>query len=266
MKNTNENEEYNIKEKKIIIYLIILSLVLMYFSLFFIHYITSRGTIKNTQSITITYPDNNNIENNDAENSYPENVIENTSSEANNEEDGNNDVNNNGNITDEEENIADNNGNITDDEENIVDNNDRFRVLQGTQEWSKIKELDIFKNTYYNDKAIIAPGVYGNYNFTVENYGDVPMEYNIAFNEENTHNINMVYKLKLNGSYIAGNENNWVKYEDLAQEKLILNALVNDIFTIEWKWEDNYNDTQIGEEQGANYKLEIKVNAVAVDN
>ena len=87
------------------------------------------------------------------------------------------------------------------------------------------------------------------------------MQYNLNFIEQNIYNINMVYKLKLNGSYIAGNEQRFVRCDELNKENLILNANSNDVFTIEWKWQDNNNDTQIGKTEGATYRMHIRVNA-----
>lgn len=260
MKNSNENyRDNNVTEKKIIIYLITLSLILIYFSLFFIHNIIDNLAIKNTQSIIITYPESDDPENNDLENDNSGNDNpENNDQEKDNQE--------NNNSENKNSNDVNNSNNTTNGEENIVNNSDRFRVMQGTKEWSELKELDIFKNSYFNNEAIIAPGVYGNYSFTVENYGNTAMEYSMIFNEENIYNINMVYRLKLNGSYIAGNEEKWVKYGELSKENLIINELKNDVFTIEWKWADNDNDTQIGKTEGANYKLRVKVNAIAIEN
>ena len=47
----------NIKEKKVIIYLIIISMLLIHFSLFFIHFIYQRGTAKRTISSIINFPE-----------------------------------------------------------------------------------------------------------------------------------------------------------------------------------------------------------------
>lgn len=219
----------NRNEKKIVIYLIIIALVLLYVSFFFIHDIVDRVKINDTATGTIVSPDDNVL----------------------------------GESTDKENNAKpDGEGNKDDSEEdNIVDNSDRFKVLQGETQWSELKELDIFKNSYFNDKSIIAPGVQGKYNFTVENESDSKFIYNIKFTEENPYKVNMVYKVKVNGNYVLGNNENWVKHSDLSRSNLLLNEKTKDLYTIEWKWEDNYNDTQIGETEGAYYKMHIKVDA-----
>lgn len=279
----NECEEYNNKyclnEKKIIIYLIILSLVLLYYSLFFIHNLNFRGVIKDTQLVEIRYPQNNNemgnsIDiNNSQSNTIANIIVDNNTTNSitnNNITNGNlsNNTNNNIGNGNSSNNVNNNtgNGDINNPGGNIVDNKDRFKILQGTESWKDLKSLNIFNNCYFNDNSIIAPGISGEYNFTVENYKDTKMKYNLNFIEQNIYNINMVYKLKLNGSYIAGNEREFVKCNELNKENLLINANTNDVFTIEWKWLDNKNDTQIGKIEGANYRMQITLNVFELEN
>lgn len=287
------NSICNEKEKKIIIYLIIVFLILIYFSLFFIHNIEYKGIIKDNE--TVFNPENT-IDNNetivDKENIVDniENIFNSDNRVNNNKKplNSNNTVNNNenvsnsNNIKDNNENVinpdntVDNNDNIINPDDledsnenisnpdNVVNNKDRFKVFENTNEWSKLKELNIFENKYFNNQ-LIAPGVHGNYNFTIENNGDTKLEYNIDFIEENISKINMVYKLKLNGLYVVGNESKWVKYDKLNIEKFIIDSQTNDLFTIEWKWQDSENDTQIGENEDTNYKLKIKITATSIE-
>lgn len=219
-------QEDNTNEKMVIICLIIISLMLIFASFFFIHDIVDRGRIEGNASTTIPEPDNDVL----------------------------------GETTDD-----DNSGKKPNKEENIIiDNSDRFKVKQDEKEFSEIKEIDVFKNKYFNDKSIIAPGVEGDYSFTVENESESNFNYNIAFTEENPYNVNMVYKLKLNGEYVLGNENDWVKGADLSRKDIQLNAKTNDIYTVEWRWEDTDYDTEIGVlggPGGAYYKMFIKVEA-----
>lgn len=217
----------NRKEKKTIIYLIIISIVLIYFSLFFIHNIYERGKLRDSTSASIIFPDNAIILDDDTEKDHKKG------------------------------------------EDVIVDNEDRFIIVRDGigpdgKSWSELKEINMFNNFYFHDEAIIAPGVWGSYSFTVENQWDIAMEYNINFVEENPYEVNMVYKMKKNGEYIMGNENEWGYYTDLNVYKNIVNAESSDVYTIEWKWKDNYNDTQIGETPGAYYKMHIKLDATEV--
>lgn len=212
--NQNNNDiikQNNRNEKKVITYLIIISLILIYISFFFIHDIIDRGRIEDDASASITDPDND--------------------------------------VLGETEDI-------------IVDNSDRFKVKQGETEFNELKELDIFNNKYFEDKSIIAPGVEGDYSFTVENESESKFNYDITFTEENPYNVNMVFKVKVNGEYVLGNADNWVKGADLFRKDLFLNARSNDVYTIEWRWEDTDYDTEIGVlggPDGAYYKMYINV-------
>ena len=149
----------------------------------------------------------------------------------------------------------------------IVDNSASFKLKQGETEFSELKELDIFKNKYFEDKSIIAPGVSGSYSFTVENESENEFNYDIEFIEENPYEINMVFKLRINGEYVIGNEKNWVKGGKLVRNELLLKPNFKDIYTIEWKWEHTDNDTEIGEQGGpggAYYKMKVKATAEQV--
>ena len=211
-------------EKKGLVYLVILTILLIFFSLFFIHDIINREALKDSKTSTIDYPGNNT-------------VIDYTK-------------------------IPGENGNTT---ENIVDNKDRFRILEGAKEWSELKALSIFENSYFNNQAKIAPGVHSTYNFTVENYGTQKMKYDITFTEVNEYKVNMKYKLKLNGTYIAGDDSTWVDYTELSQTNRTLNIKSSDIYTIEWKWVDAPNDTEVGETEGAEYTLNVKAYAEVIE-
>ena len=239
------NPESNRSQKKQIIYLIIIALVLAYISLFFIHNIIDRGQINDIESGTINFP--NKTDTNDINNNT-------------------NDGNKGNNTTD---NKGDNNGTGKKDDNGgkIVDNSDRIRVKQyGTQPFEELKELDMFRNFYFDDKAIIAPGVEGSYNFTVENETVNNYTYNITFEEENPYKVNMVYKMKLNGEYIVGSETEWKRHEDFTKYNLPLNSPSTDLYEIEWRWEHTDYDTQIGETPGAYYKMHVDVQATRVVN
>ena len=234
----NKNKNNNKNEKKILIYLIIIAIILIYIALFFIHYIVDKGKIKDTVSTTIPSPDNTVLGEDDDKTHKP----------------GKDDK---GDKDDKDE-----------DEDVIIDNSDRFRVTevskdnQGnetTTDWKELKELDIFNNKYFEDKSIIAPGVSGSYSFTVENESLSKFLYDIDFTDENIYNINMVFKLKVDGEYVAGNEKTWVKSNQLNRVKIPLNTYDIHVYTVEWKWEDAENDTQIGETEGAYYKMYIEV-------
>lgn len=234
--NKQEKEDDIRNEKIIIVFLIMLAFALLFCSLFFIHNIVDKNKIKDTISTVIPNPDNNVL-----------GEQEDNSNKGQGSQTGNK-----------------NEGTSNEEEEIIIDNSARFKVLQGKDQWSELKQLDIFRNKYFNDESIIAPGVDGSYNFTVENESDSKFEYDVVFIEENKYNVTMVYKLKVNGNYLAGNSNEWVKYDKLNRSKMIINANSIDLYTIEWKWQDAPNDTEVGQTEGANYKMNIQVNATQI--
>lgn len=232
----------NFQEKRAIVYLVILTILIVYFSLFAIHNIVEKETIKDSKSSTIVIPDNG--DNNNGNNNGNKN--------------GNNNNNNNGNGSGDNSNKGDGSGN---NDVPVVDNGDRFRIYEGAKEWSELKELSIFNNSYFNGEAKIAPGVSGTYNFTVENFGNTKMKYDIDFTDENPYNINLKFKIKYNGNYVAGNETTWADYNAMDQVNREINAGAKDLYTIEWKWVDAPNDTEVGEADGSYYKLHVKAYA-----
>lgn len=243
----------NKRENKIIIYIIIISIILIYIALLFVHSIIDRGKLKNTVSAGVNYPGGE-IQGEETNNN---NNKGNTQGDNQNNTPNNNQTGTNGDDKNQD--------GKTEEPGDVVDNHDRFRVLQGNKEWSELKELDIFNNSYFKDESIIAPGISGKYSFTVENTRSKTCIYDMSFTEENIYNINMLYKLKLNGKYINGDENNWVKYSELSKTNLTIESQKTDVYTIEWKWQDNDNDTEIGETDGAYYKMHIKVVATEKD-
>lgn len=307
----NEDDNCNSKncfyEKKIIIYLIIITLLLCYCSLFFIHNINFKSNKKDKELLDMEYNDkdyenkqnnnttdgnitnsNNNIINsiindNNTNNNLGEGQTSNSNGESDNSEErtstSNGESNNPGGTSTPSGSANKPGGTskpgdgtskpgegISIPDEEIVNNKDRFKITQDSKEWKDLKSLNIFNNYYFNGNSIIAPNVHGRYNFTVENYKDVKILYNLKFMENNEYNINMVYKLKLNGAYIAGDEQTFVKYIDLNTNDIVINEHTKDVFTLEWKWQDSDNDTQIGKTQEVSYKINIEINASELDN
>lgn len=205
----NEQEKENtMPERKCIVYLIILTVILLFIALFFIYDIIDRGTINASETASITFPDN---------------------------------------------------------EIEIVAGDASLKIFEGTKQWSELKELNIFDREHMHVvKGKIAPGVVDKYVYTVECYGDYSMLYNMQFSDENPHKINMKYKLRRNGEYVAGDENTWVTVEELSQVGMRIAPGTIDVFILDWKWEDADNDTEIGETEGAKYIINIKSDAEAI--
>lgn len=127
---------------------------------------------------------------------------------------------------------------------------------------SKNTILNIFTHpSYYIVDGKVAPGAENAYQFAIRNNNDFGIIYGINFNEENSYNINMRYKLKVNGEYIAGNEKEYVTLEQLKETELKLPAYTYDVYTLEWKWVESDNDTEVGTNINSYYKLNLEISA-----
>ena len=87
------------------------------------------------------------------------------------------------------------------------------------------------------------------------------MRYSISFNEENNKNINMKYKLKRNDTYVI---DHYVSSNELIVNNQIIDSNDEDIYYLEWYWESNSHDNEIGTGPTATYKLQIIVDAESV--
>lgn len=135
-----------------------------------------------------------------------------------------------------------------------------FTVFDDDANWDSTNELRIFSNPAYEFRNIIAPGSSNAYQFIVNNNQSYNIKYNINFLEENEHNINMLYRLKRNGEYILGNKTKWEKITESNFEEFKLMNKTRDLYTLEWKWVDNDNDTEVSYLK-ANYVLKINIKA-----
>lgn len=132
-----------------------------------------------------------------------------------------------------------------------------FVVSEGNK-WGTEQEINVFNNEFYSDN-VIAPGVCGKYDFSVENTGHKLVTYNLELEEINDKNINLQYKVKMNGEYIL---EQWTRVEDISLSTFQLQPYTNADYTLEWEWIDAENDTSIGEDaENAMYKIKIKINA-----
>ena len=121
------------------------------------------------------------------------------------------------------------------------------------------QNLNIFNNAAFNYTNKIAPGVSNTYNFKVNNTSKVDIKYYIEMYEQTEYNINLKYRLRRNGSYVIGSEDNWVSANELKTEFKNLKASNYDSFELDWKWfDDDANDTTIGQNMTSEYKLNIR--------
>lgn len=127
------------------------------------------------------------------------------------------------------------------------------------EDFNDLASLDIFEIVKYLDEKLIYPGITGEYKFNIENYTLKNISYKLTFAIENPKNVNILFKLKRNGTYIVGNENEYVTYDKLSQEELKLKAKTGDTYALEWKWVEATNDNDTTSKiDRANYKVDIK--------
>lgn len=179
------------------------------------------------------------------------------SSTSNNNDAGNNNVSNNTSSNESTTGtpVINDNGNTTvqDDNGNIEKPKSKISITDTYQTWKSTTPIRIFNV----DK--IAPGDSGSYNFVVNNNTTENVDYGIMFEEDNIASANILYKLKRNNEYIAGDDDTWVKYNELDFDNKILNENEIDKYNIEWKWVDSESDTAAGRMLGAKYKLNVVV-------
>lgn len=141
------------------------------------------------------------------------------------------------------------------------DNSDKTEYIIKDKDgnWIYQNELNIFSNPAYEFRNIIAPESSNVYQFILYNSNNNEIQYYINMEETNPYNINMMYKLKKNGSYIAGDKSNWVDVDELNTTLSSLHSKDTDSYSLEWKWVSSSNDNDIGKSNDAQYALKIKI-------
>lgn len=140
-------------------------------------------------------------------------------------------------------------------------NNGEVTVKDRNITWSNNSLLNIFTNSINSDSGIIAPEDSNTYEFIIKNNTIYNIKYGITFEEINSSNINIKYKLKKGNTYIAGDESNWVNYNELIINNQTLNTKKSETYYLEWKWISGENDALIGNQLNSKYQLRIKMDA-----
>jgi len=210
--------------------------------------VNSNSNIESNSNSNIT--SNSNINSNITSNSnVTSNVTSNVSSNVN--------VRSNGNGTITSNVVVSNSNSNTHESSNVpstVEDEDGKLTISDTVEvWSQQDELKIF------DVDKIKPGDSGIYEFEIKNNTKKPAKYKLIFDEINIYHVNVMYKLKRNNTYIAGDDETWVKYDNLNFGEQILKKGKKDAYTLEWKWVDSENDTEVGITKGAKYTLKVSI-------
>lgn len=140
-------------------------------------------------------------------------------------------------------------------------------VFDDIETWDNQVSLQIFQNSYFKKyDNMIAPGVKGTYNFSIRNNTNLSITYQLNLSEDNGLGVNMKYRLKLDGQYISGDDNYWVRPSDIRLDKLKLNTNDGHKFQLEWKWDDvdDEKDTSIGKQGNTEYKLFMNIYAEGI--
>lgn len=146
--------------------------------------------------------------------------------------------------------------------------NASFTAYDERTVWSSETNVEIFKLTYdetgdvtvknnigRNDK-LVAPGTANEYTFTLENTGDVPLDYTMSmeawFGSENTIPIT-ARVCDYNGRYLLGSadERNDVLELNTVSESGVLGAGRCMVYTLDWEWVfergEDIADTALGD-------------------
>lgn len=265
-KNSKEelSKEY-IRNRRIKDILIILFITTTYVSIFFIGELvensgyeiikdnTNNNLLDNTANNVI---ENNTIENNTVENNINETIQNGTTNTGKTNINTGKQNGNENNSQNGSQNSGENDNNKPN--ENVpVDTGIDFEVTEKEKTWNQLQELSIFNNKYFNGQNKIAPGVSGSYEFKVHNKSKYNMRYKVKFSENNNYNINLQYKIKRNGQYL---NTEYARIQNLNFDSISLNSYGTDVYTIEWKWIDSSNDTEIGNNaENVVYNLMINV-------
>lgn len=132
-------------------------------------------------------------------------------------------------------------------------------VSSEDKNWYKNENINLFQNLNKNGEKIIFPGESGTYNFMVSNNSSQDIYYKFSMEDKNYQNINIKYRLKMNNIYIIGNENNWVSIDNMRLNNIYGLKDSKTIYTLEWKWENSDNDTQLTKEGLATYTVYVNI-------
>ncbi len=171
-------------------------------------------------------------------------------------------ANTNNNTGSNTENTGESSGSVKPNIPTSPEDKDGIEVFDEETEYFQNTQLHIFTNTaYYVVDDKIAPTSENTYQFVIRNNNEFNIKYDLDLFEDNKFNINMKYRLKLNNVYVAGNDDEWLTYKELQQKDIELAANTYDVYTLDWKWFESSNDTEVGTKINSNYKLELKITA-----
>ena len=134
---------------------------------------------------------------------------------------------------------------------------------QATKEKAKTPSGRLDKDDKGN--RIIWPGYKDEFVFYVQNDGEVGLNYQISFAEDNKDKIPLRFKILAKGEYVLGSETEWVSSSNYAGPNILIMPGETVEYKIVWEWEDknteesNKYDTKLGIEGLAEYIVHATV-------
>lgn len=136
-----------------------------------------------------------------------------------------------------------------------------YQLTGSGSEWN----IDIDLPAAWGDAEgeLIAPGMRGEYRFTIRNGSPVDVTGVFLFEEDNKAGIDMRFRLRQNGELISSEE--FVPLDELELSSAYLSSDSTSAFVLEWYWSHNDPvDTWVGE-NGAYYAVELAFRAVPAE-
>lgn len=136
-----------------------------------------------------------------------------------------------------------------------------YQLTGSGSEWN----IDIDLPAAWGDAEgeLIAPGMSGEYRFTIRNGSPVDVTGVFRFEEDNKAGIDMRFRLRQNGELISSEE--FVPLDELELSSAYLSSDSTSAFVLEWYWSHNDPvDTWVGE-NGAYYAVELAFRAVPAE-
>ncbi len=245
----------------LIISLLVMIAIICYFLLYYIGRISHNSIVMmgNVDVIEVNFDkqeNNNNDKNDDIHETVTKNILTITDNVDNDGE----------NVVDENPEIVSPNPPEVTPTPPVIEKNG-FIAYDDNVKYEKNTVLNIFKhNSNYTIREKIAPGSKNTYQFVVRNNNEFDINYDIEMTEVNAYDLNLMYKLKLNGKYVVGDENTYVSVENLNQYNNRLGSYEYNVYELEWKWIEGENDTEIGEKNSVSYNLNMRICAEEILN
>lgn len=132
-------------------------------------------------------------------------------------------------------------------------------VTSEGKDWYKNENINLFEYLNKHGEKIIWPGQSGSYTFIIQNTTSQPVYYKFSMTDKNTEDINMKYRLKMNNVYVIGTENSYVTIDEMKLDNIYVLKNSQELYTLEWKWEDSNNDSEIAKDGLATYTIYLDI-------